>query len=136
MSDRNRTINDSGVRLDGNLLALAAPTGTGVTPAQAADAAQPLLDFLAMIPYDLDEFGKIAYRTNTLTLDHAPELTYAPGHPLAGQPILADYSGGDYITRFGGAPMPFIDFDTIPPYALEKLLGALHEVRDAILNAT
>lgn len=136
MPFNNRTITDSGVRLDGNLLALQAPAGTGVTPLQAVEMAQPLLDFLAMIPYELDEHGRIAYRTNTLAITHTPVLTYADGHPLAGQPIVAKFSDGDYITRFGGAPMPFIDFDTIPPYALEKLLGALHEVRDAMLNAT
>jgi len=136
MPFNNRTITDSGVRLDGNLLDLAAPSGTGVTPAQAAALAGPLLDFLTMIPYELDEQGRIAYRTNTLALNHTPVLTYAPGHPLAGQPIVAGFSDGDYITRFGGAPMPFIDFDTISPFALEKLLGALYEIRDAIVNAT
>lgn len=136
MSKQNRTINDSGVRLDGNLLDLAPPAGTGVTPAQAAALAQPILDFLAMIPFDLDEHGKLAYRTATNTMTHTPVLLYAAGHPLAGQPILADFSGGDYITRFGGAPMPFVDFDTIPPYALEKILGAVHEIRNAVLNAT
>jgi hypothetical protein len=135
MPYENRTIHDSGVRLDGNLLDIATPAGTGVTPAQAAALAAPLLDFLNMIPYSLDEHGRIAYRTNTLALTHQPILVYAPNHPLAGQPILAQYNDGDYITRHGGAPMPFIDFDTIPPYALEKLLGALYEIRNAILNA-
>lgn len=136
MADRNRTIHDSGIRLDGDLLDVVTPTGTGVTPAQAAAMAQPLLDYLAMIPYELDEAGEIAYRTPTMTLTHAPELTYAPGHPLAGQPILADFNGGDYITRHGGAPMPFIDMDMISPHALKIMLQHLYKLRDAMLNAT
>ena len=136
MTHENRTIHDTGVRLDGNLLDIATPSGTGVTPAQALALASPLTDFLNMIPYSLDEHGRIAYRTNTLAMTHTPVLTYAPGHPLAGQPILAGYNDGDYITRHGGAPMPFIDMDTIPPHALEKLLGALYEIRNAQLNAT
>ena len=136
MADRNRTIHDSGIRLDGNLLDIVTPTATGVTPPQAGALAQPLLDYLACIPYELDEQGEIAYRTPTMTLTHTPELTYAANHPLAGQPILADFNGGDYITRHGGAPMPFIDMDMIPPHALKVFLQHLYEIRDAILNAT
>ena len=133
---QNRTITDSGVQLSGNLFSFPPIVGTGVTPAQAAAMAAPLLAFLASLPYYLDEHGVIAYRTNTLALSHEPELTYGPGHPLAGQPIVAGYSDGDYITRFGGAPMPFIDMDTIPPYALQQWLNYLYGIRDAILNAT
>lgn len=132
----NRTITDSGVRLDGNLLGIATPSASGVTPSQAIALAQPLMDFLDLIPYELDEAGRIAYRTNTLAINHTPVLRYAAGHPKAGELIEAGYSDGDQATKFGGAPMPFIDFDTISPYALEKLLGALYEVRNAILNAT
>ena len=131
----NRTINDSGVRLGGDLLGLPPVVGTGVTPAQAADMAGPLLAFMAMIPYQLDEFGTLAYKSNTRALTHAPELTYGPAHPLAGQPIVALYADGAYITRFGGAPMPFIDWDMFPPHTLEKLLAALQEVATAQLNA-
>lgn len=133
---QNRTISDSGVRLDGNLLDLPPIVGTGVTPAQAADMAGPLLALLAMIPYELDEQGRIAYKSNTRALTHPPELTYGPEHPLAGQPIEALYSDGAYITRWGGAPMPFIDWDMIPPIALENFLRALQEVVDAQVNAT
>ena len=136
MSDQNRTLTDSGVRLNGNLLDVTPITGTGMSPAQAIAAAQPIVDFLACLPYTLDEFGEIAYRGNSTTLTHTPELTYAVGHPLAGQLINADFSGGDYAIKFGGGPMPFIDMDTIPPFALKKWLQALHDFRDAILNAT
>lgn len=136
MSDPNRTIYDTGVRLSGKLLDLPAPVGTGVTPVQAAEVAQPLIDFLNMIPYTLDENGVIDYRTSTNALTHMPVLTYAPGHPKAGQLIEADHFGGAYITRYGGAPMPFIDMDMIPPYALQKVLVALHEVLAAQLSAT
>lgn len=136
MTKINRTTTDSGVRLDGDLLDLVAPTGTGVTSAQALALAGPLDTFLALIPYELDEYGKIGYRTATNALTHTPAMVYADGHPLAGQPAVADRSGGDYHTRFGGAPMPFIDFDMIPPFALEKMLGALNEIRAAIVSAT
>lgn len=133
---KNRTISDSGVQLGGNLFAQIPVTGTGVTPAQATALAAPLLQFLNSLPATLDERGVLAYRTNTLALSHVPQLTYGPNHPNAGQLIFAGYSDGDYITRFGGAPMPFIDMDTIPPHALQMWLGFLHGVRDAILNAT
>ena len=133
---QNRTISDSGVQLSGDLLNLPAVTGTGVTPAQAADVAGPLLAFLAMIPYELDQYGRVAYKSNTRALTHAPELTYGPEHPLAGQTIDALYSDGAYITRFGGAPMPFIDWDFIPPITMEKLLQALTEIAQAQASAT
>lgn len=133
---QNRTTTDSGVRLDGNLLDLAVPSGLGVNSTQAVGVAGPLIKFLNSLPYTLDEGGEIAYRTNTLALTHASELRFADGHPKAGEPIAAEFSGGDYITRFGGAPMPFIDMDTIPPYALKQMLGALYEVRDAMINAS
>lgn len=136
MADQNRTLSDSGVQLAGNLPIVAAIVGTGVTPAAAILLAAPITDFLACIPYELDEFGEIAYRGNTNSLSHAPELTYAVGHPLAGQPIDADLSGGDYALRFGGAPMPFLDMDTISPFALKQWLKLMYAQRDAILNAT
>ena len=133
---QNRTISDSGVRLGGDLHNFPVITGSGVSPAQALALAAPLIQFLNSIPYTLDEHGSIAYRTNTLALSHQPELTYGPTHPKAGQPIFAGYSDGDYITRFGGAPMPFIDMDHIPPAALQMFLIYLAGIRDTILNAT
>lgn len=132
----NRTINDSGVRLAGDLFSFPAITGSGVSPAQALALATPVIQLLNIIPYTLDEHGVIGYRTNTLALSHQPELTYGPGHPQAGQAIFAGYSDGDYHTRFGGVPMPFIDMDTIPPHALQQFLNLIQGVRDAILNAT
>ena len=120
----NRTINDSGVRLAGDLFSFPAINDSGV------------IQLLNIIPYTLDEHGVIGYRTNTLALSHQPELTYGPGHPLAGQAIFAGYSDGDYHTRFGGVPMPFIDMDTIPPHALQQFLNLIQGIRDAILNAT
>lgn len=133
---QNRTTNDTGVRLDGNLLDIQPIAGTGITPAQAVAATSPLLQFLDQIPYVLDAQGEIDYRTNTHALSHEPELTFAPGHPDAGQPILADYTGGAFVTRFGGVPMPFNDFDKIDPFALKIWLQALYDIRDAMLNAT
>lgn len=132
----NRTITDSGVQLDGNLFSPGIITGTGVTPAQAIALAAPLVAWLESIPYTLDERGVLSYRSGSVALTHAPELLYAPGHPKAGQPIFADYLDGDIITRYSGAPMPFLDFDTIDPHALKNLLNVLRSVRDAILNAT
>lgn len=136
MNDRNRTILDSGVQLSGDFPVVAPITGTGVTPAQAIALAAPIINFLASIPYELDEFGMIAYRTNTLAMNHLPELTYAANHPLAGQLILADLSGGDYATRHGGAPMPFIDMDMLSGHSLQVFLRLMYAQRDAILNAT
>ena len=133
---RNRTIDDSGVRLDGDLWDIPPITGTGVTPEQAAELVAPLLMWLDQIPYRLDAHGKIDYQSNTLALSHAAQLTYGPGHPLEGQTIEALYSDGAYIIRFGGAPMPFIDFDTIPPYALEQLLRVMRGLAETIANAT
>ncbi len=133
---QNRTISDSGVQLGSTMFAQAPIAGTGVTPAQALAMAAPVMQFLASLPFYLDERGVLGYRTNTLALSHEPELVYGPGHPNAGQPILAGFSDGDYITRFGGAPMPFIDMDTIPPHALQMWLNYLYGIRDTILNAT
>jgi len=133
--DRNRTIDDHGVVLNSTLFPFTAIVGTGVTPAQAAALAAPIAEFLGALPYYLDEHDRIAYRTNSLALTHAPELVYAAGHPLAGQPIVADLNGGDYQTKHGGAPMPFIDMDTIDPHALKNLLVILRDMQVAILNA-
>lgn len=132
---RNRTIDDHGVQLSGELFDFPDIVGTGVTPAQAAALAAPLTAFLASIPYYLDEQNKLAYRTNTVALAHAPELVYAPHHPLAGQPIVADLDGGDYMTKHGGAPMPFIDMDLIDPESLRKLLIVLQAMQANVLNA-
>ena len=136
MPQRNRTIDDSGVRLDGSLFDFAPITGTGVTTAQAIAVAGPLTEFLESLPYYLDERGTLAYRSGSLALHHTPELRYGPDHPQAGELIFASGENAAYVTKHGGAPMPFIDMDTIPPYALEKLLGALYEIRNAVLNAT
>lgn len=133
---RNRTTSDSGVRLGGDLFNFPPITGTGVNPAVAAELAGPLLSFLASLPYYLDEQGKLAYKSNTLALSHEPELIYGPDHPLAGQKIWALYSDGAYMTRFGNAPMPFIDMDQIPPHTLEILLKILQEAANTIANAT
>jgi hypothetical protein len=133
---RNRTIDDAGVRLDGKLWDIPPITGTGVSPTQAAAIAGPLALWIAQLPYQLDERGRLDYRSNTISLSHKAELTYGPGHPLAGQTIEALYSDGSYINRFGGAPMPYIDFDNMPPYTLELLLGLLTDIRNAMLNAT
>lgn len=133
---RNRTIDDSGVRLDGDLWDIPPITGTGVTPEQAAELVAPLMMFLDQIPYRLDAHGKIDYQSNTLALSHAAQLTYGPPHPLAGQTIEALYSDGAYIQKFGGAPMPYIDFDTISPYALEQLLRVFLKIANTIAEAT
>ena len=133
---RNRTIDDSGVRLDGNMWDLPPITGTGVTTVQAAALAQPLLYWLQQLPYQLDDQGKIDYRSNTLALSHAPELTYAAPHPLVGQPIKALYNDGAYVQRYGGAPMPFIDFENIHPHTLEMLLLLMTGIVQNIASAT
>ena len=133
---QNRTISDSGVQLGGTMFQPVPVTGTGVTTTQAAALAAPIMQFLASLPFTLDERGVLAYRTNTLALSHEPALTYGPGHPLEGQLIFAGYSDGDYITRFGGAPMPFIDMDNIPPHTLQMWLNFLYGIRNAVLNAT
>lgn len=132
----NRTIGDSGVVLDGSLFNFAPIVGTGVTPAQAAALAQPVQDFLDLLPYTLDEHNQLAYREHTIALHHAPELVYASYHPLAGQPIVADWNGGDRAIRYQGAPMPFIDMDFIDAHSLRNMLIMLYSVRDALLNAT
>jgi len=136
MPERNRTIDDSGIRLDGHLIDFPAITGTGVNAGQAAALAGPLVAFLNMLPYYLDSTGALAYKSNTTTLTHTPELTYGPNHPLAGQPITALFSDGAYPIQFGNAPMPFIDMDMFPPHTLRQLLVILTDIRDTILNAT
>lgn len=136
MAFQNRTVNDSGVNLGGLPVALAPITGTGVTPAQAASLAAPVLAMLAQFPYELDERGMLAYRTGTIALTHPAWLTYGPDHPLAGQPIQADWNNGDTITRHGGAPMPFIDMDRMPADVLNKLLKMLQQMAVNIASAT
>lgn len=133
---RNRTAYDSGVKLDGPLFAGSPITGTGVTPVQAAALAAPLAQFLAQIPYDIDANGRLAAKKSSRALQHAAALTFAPGHPKAGQPVMAELLGGDYITKYGGAPMPYLDLDYIPPAALEPLLGILNGMLADIVAAT
>ena len=118
MPARNRSIDDSGVRLDGSLFDFTPITGTGVTTAQA------------------DERGTLAYRSGSLALTHTPELRYGPGHPQAGELIFASGEHAAYVTKHGGAPMPFIDLDTVSPHALTQLLTILTEAQAAMLNAT
>lgn len=136
MPERNRTIDDSGIRLDGNLLDFPQITGTSVTPEQAAALAGPLQALLDMIPYQLDERGTLDYRSNTIALNHTPVLRYGEGHPLEGELITALWSDGAYATRFGNAPMPFIDMDMIPPHTLTQFLRVLTDIRNVIVNAT
>ena len=133
---RNRTIDDSGVRLDGDMWDIPPITGTGVTPEQAAELAAPLQLWLAQLPHKLDAHGKLEYASNTLALSHMPQLRYGPGHPLEGELIWARYSDGAYVQRFGGAPMPFIDFDSIHPHTLEMLLRLLTSITATIASAT
>ena len=135
MPQRNRTIDDSGVRLNGNLFDFTPVTGTGVTPTQAIAVTGPLTEFLDSLPYYLDEHGTLAYRVPSSALNHEPELRYGPDHPLAGQLIFAS-SDGAYVTKHGGAPMPFIDMDTMSPYAVQQLLVLLNAAQNAMLNAT
>ena len=132
----NRTINDSGVQLENLPHDLPPIVSTGVSLAQAAALAAPITAFLASLPYELDERGVLAYRTNTLALSHPAYLRYGPGHPLAGQPINAGWNDGDYITQHGGAPMPFIDMDRIPADMLNKLLKILQNMAVTIASAT
>ena len=136
MPARNRTVDDSGVRLDGSLFDFAAVTGTGVTTAQAIAVAAALTEFLESLPYYLDERGTLAYRSGSLALHHTPELRYGPDHPQAGELIFASGENAAYVTKHGGAPMPFIDLDTVSPHALAQLLTILTEAQAAMLNAT
>ena len=136
MPQRNRTIDDSGVRLAGSLFDVAPITGTGVTTAQAIAVTGPLTEFLESLPYYLDERGTLAYRSGSLALHHPPELRYGPGHPQAGELIFASGENAAYVIKHGGAPMPFIDLDTVSPHALAQLLTILTEAQAAMLNAT
>lgn len=137
MVDRNRTIDNTGVRLDGTLLDLDVPTGLSVTTAQATGVSAPLKTFIDSLPYYLDEQGKLAYKSATIAINHSPvKLKYKAPHPLAGSPIVAQYNDGAYATMRGGAPMPFIDLDMIGPTALEKFLGVLNEIYEAQVSAT
>lgn len=135
MTLRNRTIDNTGVRMDGSLLDLDPITGSGVTVEQAAAVAAPLAGFLASLPYYLDDQGKLAYKSATIAINHEPVLTYGPNHPLAGQVAAALYTDGAYATMRGGAPMPFFDMDMISPYALEQLLKVLNEILAVQVNA-
>jgi len=136
MPDRNRTIDDSGIRLGGNLLELAPITGTGVAPEDALAISGPLAAFLNSLPYYLDEQGHLAYKSNTTTLTHTPILRYGPTHPLAGELITALFNDGAYAVQYGGAPMPFIDLDMIGPVALRMLLKILTEIAEVQASAT
>ena len=136
MPARNRTVDDSGVRLDGSLFDFAPITGTGVSSAQAIAVAAPLTELLASLPYYLDERGTLAYRGPSIAMQHTPELRYAPGHPQEGELIFASGEYAAYVTKHGGAPMPFIDLDTVAPHALGQLLTILTEAQTAMLNAT
>lgn len=133
---RNRTAEDSGVIIDGPYFASTPITGLGVTPAQTAALAAPLLAFLQQIPYDLDEKGQLAHRKSTRALNHLAELVYAPDHPDAGQPVFAGLLDGDYITKYGGAPMPFIDMDRIHPDTLAIILSIMTTMATQIATAT
>lgn len=136
MPQRNRTIDDSGVRLDGSLFDFTPITGTGLTSAQAIALAGPLTEFLNSLPYYLDERGTLAYRSGPIAMHHTPELRYGPDHPQAGELIFASGEHAAYVTKHGGAPMPFIDLDTVSPHALTQLLTILNEMQAAMLNAT
>lgn len=136
MPERNRTIGDSGIRLGGNLLDLPPITGTGVSSEDAVAIAGPLVAFIQSLPYYLDEQGQLSYKSNTIALNHTPELEYGPGHPLAGEPITALYNDGAYAMQYGGAPMPFIDMDLISPVALKQLLTILNEIATVQASAT
>lgn len=136
MPQRNRSIDDSGVRLDGSLFDFTPITGTGLTSAQAIALAGPLTEFLNSLPYYLDERGTLAYRSGPIALHHTPELRYGPDHPQAGELIFASGEHAAYVTKHGGAPMPFIDLDTVSPHALTQLLTILNEMQTAMLNAT
>lgn len=138
MSDikRNRTIDNSGVMLDGNLMDLDPITGTGVTEEQAAEIAGPLKVFLDSLPYYLDDQKKLAYRSASIAINHTPVLTYKAPHPKAGEVAAALYTDGAYATMRGGAPMPAIDMDMIGPYALEQLLIILNQILETQISAT
>lgn len=136
MAKRNRTIDNTGVLMSGNLVDIDAVTGTGVTPVQAAAVAQPLKDWLDSLPYYLDDQGVLAYKSATTSLSHTPALRYAPPHPLAGQLIEALYTDGAYATMRGGAPMPFIDFDMIGPHALQQFLLVMNQILTTQASAT
>lgn len=138
MSDikRNRTIDNSGVMLDGNLMDLDPITGTGVTEEQAAEIAGPLKVFLDSLPYYLDDQKKLAYKSASIAINHTPVLTYKAPHPKAGKVAAALYTDGAYATMRGGAPMPAIDMDMIGPYALEQLLIILNQILATQVSAT
>lgn len=136
MAIRNRTIDNSGIIMNGSLLDLDPITTSGVTPTQAAAIAAPLAGWLDSLPYYLDEQGKLAYKSASNAINHTPVLTYGPGHPLEGQVAEALYNDGAYITMRGGAPMPFVDMDGIPAYALEKILTVLNEILAVQVAAT
>jgi hypothetical protein len=136
MPDRNRTITDSGVRLSGNLLEIPPIEDLGVTPEDALAIAAPLIAFIDSLPYYLDEQNQLAYKSSTIAINHTPILEYGPGHPDEGDPIMAKFNDGAYATRYGGAPMPFIDMDMIGPVALKQLLIVLNEIAAVQASAT
>lgn len=135
MPDRNRTIDDSGVRLGGDLLDIPPITGTGVSEEDALAIAAPLIAWLDSLPYYLDEQNQLAYKSATTTLNHLPTLVYGPNHPDSGDPIWAQFNDGAYATMHGGAPMPFIDMDMISPVALRQLLIILTQIASVQASA-
>jgi hypothetical protein len=135
MGEINRSLTDTGVMLSGQIFAAAPIVGTGVTPAQAVAMAAPILAFLATIPYTLDEHGRIAYRMADTHMNHLPELRFAAPHPRAGELIWASYEG-DYHTMHGGAAMPWVDLDYIPPHALEIMLKVMTTMATTVASAT
>ena len=138
---RNRTAFETGVIINGQVFSGTPITGTGVTNAQAMALAAPILALLQQIPYDLDAEGRLAYLPSKRALTHTPELVYgagavdANGNSLEGQPAEDAYLGGDFITKYFGAPMPFIDMDRIHPQTLEQLLIILNGIAQQIASA-
>lgn len=139
---RNRTAFETGVIINGQIFSGTPITGTNVTPTQAMQLAAPLIEFLRQIPYDIDTEGRLAYLPSKRALTHEPELVYgagafdADGVSLEGQPVEDDYLGGDFITKYQGAPMPFTDLDRIHPQTLEQLLQILNGLVQQIATAS
>lgn len=140
LQGRNRTSIPGGTNIGGELFPVVPITGTGITPAQAAAAAAPIEALLSIIPYELDHTGRLDYRKAPRAMTHAPELTYAndPRVPpaLRGQTIDQGLYEAAYIAQYGGAPMPYLDLDSIHPTALEHIIGILNSIRTAVATAT